>query len=290
MFFGIIDGMSKDKISRFVIQDSSIRGNIIKLNNSLNELRQSLPIPPQVLGPFEELMTVSPMLAATLKFEGGLILQIQGKNDLKLIIAESDHNFNIRGTVKLKNETIKPFDELLKNSIFALSIVHKDQKAPYQGIIDVKSGNIKEMIEGYLTQSMQIKSRIFFNQHNGTSYGVLFQEMPHVNEDHAKSTNRLWETIENINKDKLSENFEDTLSNIFPDEVIEIFEDHQVTHQCSCSEEKILKTISLINPTEIYESVKNDTIEMICEYCQKKYVISKADIDIIFNKNDQLLN
>jgi len=31
------------------------------------------------------------MLAATLKFEGGLILQIQGKKSLKLIIAESDN-------------------------------------------------------------------------------------------------------------------------------------------------------------------------------------------------------
>ena len=118
------------------------------------------------------------MLAATLKFEGGLILQIQGKKSLKLIIAESDNDFKIRGTVKLTENTKDSFQDLIQDAIVALTVIHKDQKTPYQGIIEVGSGEIKTMIEHYLTQSMQIKSKVFFHQTNTESFGVLFQELP----------------------------------------------------------------------------------------------------------------
>ena len=83
------------------------------------------------------------------------------------MIAESDNQFNIRGTLKLNQMTEKSFEELIKDAIFALTIVHKDQKSPYQGIIEIGSGNVKDMIEHYLTQSMQLKSKVFFiNQYH----------------------------------------------------------------------------------------------------------------------------
>ncbi len=101
--------MKTDLITRFVINNSSIRGNIIRIKNSLAELKKSLAIPEQIASSFNEIVTVCPMLAATLKFEGGLILQIQGKKSLKLIIAESDNDFKIRGTIKLTENTKEIF-------------------------------------------------------------------------------------------------------------------------------------------------------------------------------------
>ena len=170
--------MKTDVITRFVINNSSIRGNIIRIKNSLAQLKKSLAIPEQMASSFNEIVTVCPMLAATLKFEGGLILQIQGKKSLKLIIAESDNDFKIRGTVKFTENTKDSFQDLIQDAIVALTVIHKDQKTPYQGIIEVGSGEIKAMIEHYLTQSMQIKSKVFFHQTNTESFGVLFQELP----------------------------------------------------------------------------------------------------------------
>ena len=171
--------MKSDLITRFIINNSSIRGNIIRIKNSLGELKKSLNIPEQLTSSFNEIITVCPMLAATLKFEGGLILQIQGKKSLKLIIAESDNDFKIRGTIKLSEHTKESFRDLIQDAIVALTVIHKDQKTPYQGIIEVGSGEIKAMIEHYLTQSMQIKSKVFFHQTKNESFGVLFQELPH---------------------------------------------------------------------------------------------------------------
>ena len=61
--------MKTDLINRFIINNSSIRGNIIRIKNSLAELKKSLAIPKQLESSFNEIVTVCPMLAATLKFE-----------------------------------------------------------------------------------------------------------------------------------------------------------------------------------------------------------------------------
>lgn len=284
----IILQMKTDLITRFVINNSSIRGNIIRIKNSLAELKKSLAIPEQIASSFNEIVTVCPMLAATLKFEGGLILQIQGKKSLKLIIAESDNDFKIRGTIKFTENTKEAFQDLIQDAIVALTVIHKDQKTPYQGIIEVGSGEIKAMIEHYLTQSMQIKSKVFFHQTKTESFGVLFQELPHENEEQKLITESLWNDIDLIKSDTLSDGPEQFLKNIFSQNDVQIFEEHSVEHECSCSQEKIYKTISLIQENEIYSSIKNDCIEMVCEYCQKKYTVTKEEIDIIFNKTQRL--
>lgn len=280
--------MKSDLITRFIINNSSIRGNIIRIKNSLGELKKSLTIPEQLTSSFNEIITVCPMLAATLKFEGGLILQIQGKKSLKLIIAESDNDFKIRGTIKLSEHTNESFRDLIQDAIVALTVIHKDQKTPYQGIIEVGSGEIKAMIEHYLTQSMQIKSKVFFHQTKNESFGVLFQELPHENEEQKVITESLWNDIDLINSNALSDGPEQFLKNIFTQNDVQIFEEHTVQYECSCNQEKIYKTISLIQENEIYSSIKDDCIEMVCEYCHKKYTVTKEEIDIIFNKNQRL--
>ena len=280
--------MKSDLINRFIINNSSIRGNIIRIKNSLGELKKSLTIPEQLASSFNEIITVCPMLAATLKFEGGLILQIQGKKSLKLIIAESDNDFKIRGTIKLSEHTNESFRDLIQDAIVALTVIHKDQKTPYQGIIEVGSGEIKAMIEHYLTQSMQIKSKVFFHQTKNESFGVLFQELPHENEEQKVITESLWNDIDLINSNTLSNGPEQFLKNIFTQNDVQIFEEHAVQYECSCNQEKIYKTISLIQENEIYSSIKDDCIEMVCEYCHKKYTVTKEEIDIIFNKNQRL--
>lgn len=280
--------MKSDLITRFIINNSSIRGNIIRIKNSLGELKKSLTIPEQLTSSFNEIITVCPMLAATLKFEGGLILQIQGKKSLKLIIAESDNDFKIRGTIKLSEHTNESFRDLIQDAIVALTVIHKDQKTPYQGIIEVGSGEIKAMIEHYLTQSMQIKSKVFFHQTKNESFGVLFQELPHENEEQKVITESLWNDIDLINSNALSDGPEQFLKNIFTQNDVQIFEEHFVQYECSCNQEKIYKTISLIQENEIYSSIKGDCIEMVCEYCHKKYTVTKEEIDIIFNKNQRL--
>lgn len=280
--------MKSDLITRFIINNSSIRGNIIRIKNSLGELKKSLTIPEQLTSSFNEIITVCPMLAATLKFEGGLILQIQGKKSLKLIIAESDNDFKIRGTIKLSEHTKESFRDLIQDAIVALTVIHKDQKTPYQGIIEVGSGEIKAMIEHYLTQSMQIKSKVFFHQTKNESFGVLFQELPHENEEQKLITESLWNDIDLINSNALSDGPEQFLKNIFTQNDVQIFEEHFVQYECSCNQEKIYKTISLIQENEIYSSIKDDCIEMVCEYCHKKYTVTKEEIDIIFNKNQRL--
>lgn len=283
--------MQKDYISRFTIKGTSIRGNIIQLDESIKKLNNNLKPVSQYEKPFFELLTVCPMLAATMKFEGALILQIQGKKNLKLMIAESDHKFNIRGTLKTKDSnTDEDFENSISDAIFALTVIQKKQKAPYQGIISITSNEIPLIVEHYLSQSMQTKSKIYICKTSAGYHGILFQDMPEYHVNEKQKSEMVWDIIHKFSNENFSGNFYEALKELLPDEEIEIYEKHPINFNCSCSDEKIRKTISLINKEEIYKSLKNEQLEMVCEYCQKKYQIKKTEIDFIFAENNQPLN
>ena len=75
--------MKSDLITRFIINNSSIRGNIIRIKNSLSELKKSLTIPEQLTSSFNEIITVCPMLAANTKVRRGVNSSNTGETVLK---------------------------------------------------------------------------------------------------------------------------------------------------------------------------------------------------------------
>jgi len=82
-----------DSLQRFIFEHAPIRGEMVQLAASWQAVteRHDYPAPlRQILG---ELMAAGSLLAATLKFDGTLILQMHGSGPVKLIVVEcpSDH-------------------------------------------------------------------------------------------------------------------------------------------------------------------------------------------------------
>ena len=124
-------------------------------------------------------MVASSLLASTLKFDGSLTLQIQTNGPLKLLIAECNESLGIRGTVKWNGpiESFAPID-LIKEGHFIITLIQKNAKTPYQGIVPMEGNSISELLENYMLRSEQIQTKLWIHSQENIFHGLLIQKLP----------------------------------------------------------------------------------------------------------------
>src|SRR5215510_2727833 len=89
-----------DRVRRFVLEKRPIRGHAVRLTRSWLELREHQDYPPAVRQLLGEAVGAVVLLAATLKFDGTLTLQLQGKGLVNLLVAQCTHDFKVRGMAR----------------------------------------------------------------------------------------------------------------------------------------------------------------------------------------------
>ena len=55
------------------------------------------------------------LLAATLKFDGTLTLQLEGKGDVRLLVAQCSNDFKVRAVARLSEEAAAPAESSAAN-------------------------------------------------------------------------------------------------------------------------------------------------------------------------------
>ncbi|MFM8232505.1 MAG: Hsp33 family molecular chaperone HslO [Candidatus Methylopumilus sp.] len=120
---------SEDTLHRFIFENTDIRGNYVKLNQTIKEAAQHQALPQSIHIALGELMVASALLASTIKLDGSLTLQIQTNGSLKLLIAECNESFGVRGTVKWNGpiQSLAPID-LIKEGHFIITLIQKKCK------------------------------------------------------------------------------------------------------------------------------------------------------------------
>ena len=57
-------------------------------------------------------------------------------------------------------------------------------------------------------------------------------------------------------------------------------------YECDCSKEKIERALQALDKNEINKIIEEDgKAEIICHFCNKKYLFSKEDLINLVNKN-----
>src|ERR1041384_1053580 len=89
-----------DRVRRFVLENHPIRGHDVRLAGAWLELREHQDYPPAVQQLVGEAVAAVVLLAATLKFDGTLTLQLQGKGLVNLLVAQCTHDFRLRAMAR----------------------------------------------------------------------------------------------------------------------------------------------------------------------------------------------
>lgn len=287
----------KDLLQRFIFDTVPIRGEYIYLTQSyqtiLNQHNYPSPIR-QLLG---EALCVAGLLSAIIKFKGRLSVQFRGKGNLKLLLAQCDHQFNIRGLVKWEgnlssNDLLQAFTQ----GVLMIMLDMNNKQNAYQGIVNWQGNSLATSIEGYFRDSEQLATKLWLHVTDDEASGLLLQLMPGAEKDQpsielaANNENfkRIVELTNMVDRQELlTSNLETLLTKLYPEDAIRIFPVNTVRFKCTCSRERSENAIYILGKEEAAAELKNkQSIVVTCEFCNKEYIFDRVDVDKIFKERD----
>lgn len=290
------DSSNSDALHRFIFENSPVRGNIVRLDHTFNTALQHQNCPPALRKALGELMAAAALLAATLKMQGALVLQIQGSGALKLLVVECTAELTLRATAKWTENLIKDdltdtdfadsnFAELVGDGQFVITLDPKDGGQGYQGIVQLEGNSIAEVLQNYMQRSEQIETRIWLACDNQTAAGMLLQKLPDLPEQDADLWDRTGHLANTMRQDELLDvPAEELLLRLFHEETIRLFDAQTIKFHCTCSRTSVGSMLRLLGAPEVTDILEeNGDVEVHCDFCNAAYTFDKIDIEQLFS-------
>ena len=235
------------------------------------------------------------LMGALLKRGQRVALKFEGNGPLKRILVEADPEGTVRGLVSFPQAEVPLRDEKLNVSgalgSQGLLTVIKDLglKEPYQGVVNLLTGEIAEDIAYYYAESEQIPSAlglgVFVNLDGRVSAagGFLVQSLPPSEE---KVVDLLIENIRKIPSvtDLLRQGKrpEDILTEVFTGVSHYPLGRRELSYQCPCSRRRIEKVLISLGAEELQKLIdEQGQAEVTCEFCRSKYDFTKGELEAL---------
>jgi molecular chaperone Hsp33 len=293
-----IDMKQTDLLHRFIFDNCDIRGEIISLEQSYQEVLTHNNYSPAIKHLLGEFLAAAGLLSSTLKFDGRIILQARGDGIISTIMAECTHHNQLRAIVRL-NPDITPDDsfaelgklqELIGKGILVISLEPKaaddfeGKLERYQGIVPLESPSLAGCLENYFQQSEQLATRFWFAVDDHTASGLLLQALPQQIHTNPEENQEQWNTINTLadtlsNDELLQLDHETILYRLFNELPVRIFSPKPLIFSCSCSRERSAAALLSIGKHEVEELlIEQGHIDVDCQFCNQHYHFSAVEV------------
>jgi molecular chaperone Hsp33 len=302
-----------DNILPFAVAPLDLRGRVVRLGASIDEILGRHDYPPRVARVVGEAATLTVLLGSALKFEGRLQLQTKSDGAIAMIVVDFDAPDRLRAFARFDAEKLAasaPDADLLGNGHLALTLEQGDDMSRYQGIVGLEGQGLEEAAHGYFRQSEQIPTFVRLAvaesvtgaQSSWRAGGLLVQFLPAAPErkpdlppGDAPAGAQVPETPENdawLEAKSLAATVEDhelvdpTLSSerllyrLFHERGVRVFAAQSVKAECRCSRERIANMLRRFTPQERADMVgDNGKIGVTCEFCSTYREFEPAEVE-----------
>ena len=227
-------------------------------------------------------------------------LRMAGDGPAGSVIAVSDAKGNTRGyvmnpDVRVPNKSERKLDvggAIGRNG--TLSVI-KDLglKDPYVGQVPLVSGEVAEDITGYYAISEQTPSVVSLGvlctpdtEEVIVAGGFLIQLLPTATEETISKVEEGLvglSAVTTMLTDGLTP-FE-ILKKALPKFELEILEEADTAYVCDCSRARVEKALISLGPDELEEMAQDETTEVGCQFCDKKYYFTSAELRKLSEKS-----
>lgn len=286
-----------DTLQRFVFENTPVRGNLVNLTQTFQQALNQQQLPKGLRSALGELMAASALLAATLKMNGALVLQIQSKGALKLLVVEcnTDENESLKmhATAKWSGAVgdEKTLFDLIEHGQFIITLDPKSEDGSqiYQGIVPLEGDSISAILENYMLRSEQIDTKIWLCCDGNSAAGMLIQKMPETmnqvtqHEENIEQDLETWNRVGYLastvtNDELLNLPTETLLTRLFNEEDVRLFEPTITQFYCSCSLTSVANMLRMLGNEELTSIIEErGSIEVNCDFCNKHYAFDKVD-------------
>lgn len=274
-----------DSLQRFLLERTPVRGEIAHLDATWRAVleRRSYPAPlERLLG---EMMAAAALLSATLKFEGSLIMQIQGSGPVQLLVVEATSDHTLRATAKWEGELAEGnVGALLGEGRFVISIVPSSGTQTYQGIVSLEGNSIAQVLQHYMAKSEQLETRLWLASNSHQAAGMLLQKLPTTPSEDVDAWNRATRLGETIKPEELlGLPAPEIIRRLYHQEDVRVFEPRPVAFRCSCSQDRVTSMLRMLGHDEVRSIVaERGNVEVDCEFCGRHYAFDAVDAEQVF--------
>ncbi len=274
-----------DSIRRFLFEGAPIRGEIVQLDATWRAVLERHAYPPLLQTLLGEMMAASALLSATLKFDGAMLMQVQGTGALQLLVVECTSAGTLRATAKwdgLPEEA--GFAELLRDARCAITLIQPDGSQSYQGVVEVVGDSVAEMLMHYMQHSEQIETSLTVSADGTRAGGLLLQRLPEAADDDVDRWDRLRMLAGTVEASELLGLAPaDVVRRLFHEEDVRLFEPQPLAFRCSCSRARVESMLTMLGAEEV-ESVlaERGHVEVTCDFCNRTYRFDPVDAAQLF--------
>ena len=286
-----------DQLIRAISQDGLIKVSAVStrdLTERARQIHKTLPVATAALG---RLLAGTSMMGNALKEEAAsLTLQIKGGGPLGTLLAVSDHEGNVRGTVEnpavdipLREDGKLDVGEAVGNQGTLTVIRDLRMKEPYVGSVGLLWGEIAEDIALYFVESEQIPTAcglgvlVDRDQSVLSAGGYLVQLLPGAGEETAERLEASLRAAGPVTELlKADPDPEALLRAALPGLALEVLEKRPIAYRCDCSRERMERALISLGREELRAMIdEQGSAELTCRFCDNVQRFSREELEAL---------
>ena len=283
-----------DQLVRAISKDGFVKATAVStryLTERARQIHKTLPVATAALG---RLLAAASMMGNALKDDGSsLTLQIKGGGPLGSVLAVSDNEGNVRGTVEnpAVDLPLRPDGKLDVGTAVGcdgtLTVIRDlNMKEPYVGSVGLLGGEIAEDIASYFVESEQIPTAcglgVLVDRDRSVlrAGGYLIQLLPGAPEGIIDRLEKGIMEAGPVTKLLLdNDDPESLLRRVMSGFELDILETAPVEYRCYCSRERMAAALVSLGGAQLSELAEDENgIELTCQFCDSRQRFTQEDI------------
>lgn len=290
----------RDCLHRFLFEHYPIRGHIVHLDASWRALLEHREYPTVIRDTLGEAVAASVLLAATLKFDGTLSLQLKGQGPMHLMLAQCSDALGVRAVARYKEaEYQRDLKSLSGEGSLTVTVENEDLSQRYQGIVPLTGERLSDCMRNYFETSEQLPTRLWLHADENGASGLLLQRL---SDDSVKSRtvgsrahevdraeiddawNRVQLLAETLKPEELQTlSDRNILRRLFAEDDVRMFESAPVFFKCRCSRERVVGMLRALGADEVRSVLaEQGHVEVRCDFCNRAYRFDSVDVEQLF--------
>lgn len=272
-----------DTIQRFLFEHGGVRGELVQLEASWRAVLERHPYPANVRRQLGEALAAVMLLSTTIKFEGTLILQVQGSGPLQTLVAQATHRRTLRGLARWREDSEVPegtLAEVFGEGRLVLT-VQSEGAEPYQGVVALEGPVLAAALEAYFARSEQLPTRLWLAADGTRAAGLFLQQLPRGESSQWPHLVTLADTVREQELLRLPPR--EVLRRLFHEETVRVFEPEAVRFACGCSRSRIERALVLLGREDLRDLLEErGAVEAHCEFCNRLWRLDRVDVEQLF--------